>query len=354
MSERLEQCTLSEGYTVSRIIKGGWQFSESHSDAKSPTPVEDMFEFTDAGFTTFDCADIYTGVEELIGEFRAQYRAERGEDPSVQVHTKFVPDRQKLDNISREYVERIIDRSRNRLGVDALDLVQFHWWDYSVDNYVETASILADLREEGKIRHIGVTNFDTPHLEAIVEAGIPVVSNQVQYSLLDARPQREMTEFCRSHDVQLLCYGTLAGGFLTGSYLQEPDPGDALDMENRSLTKYKLVIEDTGGWELYQNLLTTANEIATKHDVSIANVATRYVLDQPQVCAAIVGARNTRHIESNRRTLGFELDEEDHRRLEAARSKLTGLPGGVYSVERDRDSDHAKIMKYNLNEEQGT
>lgn len=346
------QRELTDGYEVSPVIKGGWQLSESHSDSKSATPVRDMFEFVDAGFTTFDCADIYTGVEELIGEFREQYRAERGEDPPVGVHTKFVPDRSKLDDISREYVERIVDRSRKRLGVEALDLVQFHWWDYSVDNYVETAQILADLRDEGAIRHVGVTNFDAHHLAELVEAGVPVVSNQVQYSLLDGRPERELVDFCDEHDVQLLCYGTLAGGLLTSRYRGEPDPGPAVELENRSLTKYKLIVEEVGGWGRYQDLLDVVADVADKHDVSIANVATRYVLEKPGVCAAIVGSRDTKHIDSNRRTLDLRLDEADHRRLDDARSRLDDVPGGVYSVERDGDSRHAKVMKYDLNEEQ--
>jgi aryl-alcohol dehydrogenase-like predicted oxidoreductase len=343
---------LADGYTVSPIIKGGWQLSESHSDNKSPTPVRDMFEFVDAGFTTFDCADIYTGVEELIGEFRGQYSAERGEEPSIQVHTKFVPDRSKLEDISREYVERIIDRSRRRLGVDALDLVQFHWWDYSIDNYVETARILADLHDEGKIRHIGVTNFDRAHLAELVDAGVPVVSNQVQYSLLDHRPEREMVDFCAERDVRLLCYGTLAGGLLTDRYVGEPDPGPAVELENRSLTKYKLIVEEIAEWDEYQEFLDVVGSVAEKHGVSIANVATRYVLEKPQVTAAIVGSRNTEHIESNRRTLELRLDDEDHRRIEEARSRLGEVPGGIYSLERDTDSRHARIMKTDLNKEQ--
>jgi len=343
---------LVDGYTVSPIIKGGWQLAESHSDDKSETPVEDMFAFVDSGITTFDCADIYTGVEELIGEFRERYRRERGEPAPVQVHTKYVPDRGKLADVTAADVERIVDRSRRRLGVDALDLVQFHWWDYEVERYVETAQVLADLHEAGKIRNVGVTNFDAPHLRELLEAGVPVVSNQVQYSVLDHRPERpetdeqSMVELCAEHGVQLLCYGTLAGGFLTERYLgAEPDP----ELENRSLTKYELIIEDTGGWDAFQQLLAGLETVAEKHGVSIANVASRYVLEKPHVCAVIVGARDTTHLESTVRTTSFELDEEDHETIAAARAGLTELPGAVYGLERT-DPRHAGIMKYNLNE----
>lgn len=341
---------LTEEYEVSPIIKGGWQLAEDHSDNKSNTPIEDMFAFVDAGITTFDCADIYTGVEELIGQFRTEYEDRRGEDAPVQVHTKFVPDRDKLDDVTFEYVEEIIDRSRRRLGVDTLDLVQFHWWNWDVDGYVEAAQMLAELRDEGKIANIGVTNTDVPHLEEIMDGGVPVVSNQVQYSLLDNRPEHGMTEFAERKDVDLLAYGTLAGGFLTDQYLGVPEPERPL--ENRSLTKYKLIIEESGGWKPFQDLLEAMTSIADKHGVSVANVASRFVLEQPQVCSVIIGARDTKHLEDNLRVLDFGLDDEDTALIREKASELEDVPGGIYSVERDQTSEHARIMKYNLNEDE--
>jgi len=341
---------LTDGYAVSPIIKGGWQLAEDHSDNQSATPVEDMFEFVDAGITTFDCADIYTGVEDLIGEFRETYRDRRGEAAPVQVHTKFVPDRDRLDDVTFDYVERIIDRSRRRLGVDTLDLVQFHWWDYDTDGYVETAQMLAELRDQGKIENLGATNFDVPRLEEMMDAGVPFVSNQVQYSLLDNRPEHGMTEFAERRDVDLLAYGTLAGGFLTGQYLGVPEPERPL--ENRSLTKYKLIIEESGGWTPFQDLLETMSDIADEHGVSVANVASRFVLDQPQVASVIIGARDTSHLEDNLRVLDFELDDEDTARIREKAAELEDVPGGIYSVERDETSEHARIMKYNLNEDE--
>lgn len=338
---------LTDGYTISPIIKGGWQLSESHSDNKSDTPVEDMFAFLEKGITTFDCADIYTGVEALIGDFREAYCREHDEPAPVQVHTKYVPDRGKLAQVTRDDVERVVDRSRRRLGVETLDLVQFHWWDYGIDRYVEVAQMLADLRNDGKIRHVGVTNFDTPHLQDLLDAGVPVVSNQVQYSLLDHRPKRSMVELCTDHDIHLLCYGTLAGGFLTGRYLGRERSQS--ELENRSLTKYELVIRDAGGWEPFQQLLRGLATVADKHGVSVANVASRYVLEQPGVTSIIVGARDTTHLESTLRTLSFELEKTDLQTIAEARSGLQELPGAVYELERT-DPRHAGIMKYDLNE----
>jgi len=263
MSESLGQQSaqqlvrLAPDYTIPRIIVGAWQFSAGHNvdPASTEDAIGTLASCADAGLSTFDCADIYTGVEELLGEFLRRYGNPVGEDgrPRIRIHTKFVPDHDTLPHISRVYTERIIDRSLRRLGVEQLDLVQFAWWDYDVQGYVETALWLHDLKEAGKIRHVGVTNFDVPRLLEIVDAGVPVVSQQVQYSLLDHRPEGGLVEFCRERGIQLLCYGTLAGGFLSRRWLDKPHPAGALP--NRSLTKYKLMIDEFGGWETFQELL---------------------------------------------------------------------------------------------------
>ncbi len=299
-----------------------------------------MQRLADAGLTTFDCGDIYSGVETLFGRLR---RATVG----IQVHTKFVPDREKLPQIDRRHVERIVDRSLRRLGVERLDLVQFAWWDYAVPRYVETAVWLDEQRRAGKIRLLGATNFDVPRLAEIVEAGVPLVAHQVQYSLLDRRPERGMVRFCRENGIRLLAYGSLGGGFLARSYLGRPDPEPPL--ANRSLVKYRLVIDEFGGWERFQELLHTLTRIASRHDVGIANVAVRWVLEREGVAAAIVGAFDAGHLDENLKTFDFELDGEDLARLEPFAN--AGPAGDVYTAERVSDGAHAKIMRYNLNRE---
>src|SRR3954454_17488885 len=173
---------LTPQYEISRIIKGGWQLAGDHGPINPDTVDRDMARFVEAGITTFDCADIYTGVEQLIGDFR---RAHPSLAPRVQVHTKFVPDLSELESVDRSYVERVIDRSLQRLAVERLDMVQFHWWDLSVARYVETALELDRLRQAGKIGRLAATNFDTAHLQEMVSAGVPIVVHQLQYSLVD-------------------------------------------------------------------------------------------------------------------------------------------------------------------------
>jgi aryl-alcohol dehydrogenase-like predicted oxidoreductase len=347
----VETVSLTAEYQIPRCLVGGWQLSPGHSPAAASrdTLFSTLAGFVDAGLSTFDCADIYGGVEALLGDFRQWYRDRYGEAASnrIQVHTKFVPDRDELPRISRRYVESIIDRSLRRLRTERLDLVQFHWWDYQLPRYLETAGWLAELRRAGKIRYLGATNFDTPRFRELLESGVAFVSHQVQYSLLDRRAERGMAELCRRHGVQLLCYGTVAGGFLSERFLGIPQPQGPPD--NRSLVKYRLIIEEFGGWTAFQELLRALARVAERHQTGIATVATRWVLDQAQVAAAIVGARNSSHLEATLATFALRLDPEDRRALSAVLAEYPGPGGDVYGLERDPAGAHAAIMRYNLN-----
>jgi len=158
---------LAEGYSIARILNGGWQLAAGHRaepiDARQA--VDAMTRLAEAGLTTFDGADIYTGVEELFGRFLKSYPRPR----EIQVHTKLVPDRSALPTLDRRYVESIVDRSLVRLGVERLDLVQFHWWDHQVPGLLDALGWLDEMREAGKIRLLGATNFDAAQLRRIVE-----------------------------------------------------------------------------------------------------------------------------------------------------------------------------------------
>ena len=347
----LQRISLSPGYEISRVIRGGWQLSASHSQAVSDDPVGDMVAFADAGITTFDCADIYTGVEEAIGAFRQRYHDLRGAEAlrQIRVHTKFVPDLAVLPEISKAYVEKVIDTSLKRLRMERLDIVQFHWWNYDVPRWVETACWLEDLRKDGKILRIGGTNFDTAHLMAMRDAGVPMSSMQVQYSLLDRRPEKTLIAAAKANDVAIFCYGTVAGGFLGEKWLGKPEPQAPL--ENRSLVKYKLIIDEFGGWDLFQELLRALSEIAKRHGTDIATVASAAVLARPGVSAVIVGARNRAHLASNLKVGSIALSAEDISAIEAVLRQSRELAGDVYALERDTTGRHGSIMKYNLNSE---
>ncbi|MDA1129846.1 MAG: aldo/keto reductase [Chloroflexi bacterium] len=316
---------LAPDLQVCRILNGMWQVSGAHGPIDPETAVESMFPYQDSGFTTWDLADHYGPAEDFIGEFRRRLAARRGPEAlaDIQAFTKWVPRPGPMD---RSWVEENIDRSRRRMDVEALDLLQFHWWDYSDERYLEAMGHLGELRAEGKIRHLGLTNFDTQHVKKIVDEGHQVVSNQIQYSLIDRRPEVQMAQYCQDKGIHLLAYGTLAGGLLSERYLGQPEPSRAA-LTTASLSKYKQMIDAWGGWDLLQELLVTLRGVADRHGVSIADVAIRYVMDRPAVAGVIVGVRLgiAEHLEDNARVFGLELEPEDVDEIESVLSQSRDL-----------------------------
>ena len=301
----------AEGLPICRILNGMWQVSGAHGRIDPAAAIRSMFGYLDAGLTTWDLADHYGPAEDFIGEFRRQLATERGPEAlsGVQAFTKWVP---RAGPMTRAVVESNIDRSLHRMGVETLDLLQFHWWDYRDSRYLDALTHLAELRDEGKIHRVALTNFDTERLRVIGDHGIRVVSNQVQYSLIDRRPEVQMSQLCEERRIWLLAYGALCGGLLSDRYLGQPEPTRAA-LTTASLQKYKQMIDAWGGWELFQRLLTVLKSIGDRHGVSIASVAVRYVLDRPAVAGVIVGARLgvAEHIEDNARVFTCHLDAED-------------------------------------------
>ncbi len=339
---RIPRLELAPGYTISRVLKGGWQLAGGHGPVEGAAALDDMDRFVEAGVTTFDCADIYTGVETLIGRWLKRRKGRAGAD--VQVHTKYVPDLDRLPTHSRADVVRGVDRSLARLGVERLDLVQLHWWDYGVPGYVEAAVWLDELRRAGKIRHVGLTNFDRQRLSEIVAGGAAIISHQVQYSVIDRRPAAGLAAQCARIGIGLLCYGAVAGGFLSDRYLGEPDPLPPL--ENRSLVKYRLIIDEFGGWIRFQEMLAVLGRIASRHQATIGAVAIRWVLDRPGVSGVIVGARHARHLDQIRKACVLALDDTDRQMIARVQSASRGPDGDVYALERVKGGRHASIMRY--------
>ncbi len=219
--------------------------------------------------------------------------------------------------MTKKLVEKNIDISRKRMNVDTLDLVKFHWWEYQNKNYLDALNYMAEFQSEGKIKHLALTNFDTKHLKIIIDSGIKIVSNQVQFSLLDRRPLIKMVQFCQKHNIKLLAYGTLCGGLLPEKYLNSPEPQNR-NLDTVNLRKYKNMVDMWGGWSLFQKLLNLLKKIADKYKVSISNVAVRYILEQPTVGGAIVGARLSisENLQDNSRVFDFNLDLEDYEQID--------------------------------------
>ena len=327
-SERIE---LAPGLEINRIVTGLWQVADMERDGRTldaKAAAAEMARYAEAGFDAFDMADHYGSAEDIAGNFNALAGAgtvkhASGRSPSI--FTKWCPTPGPMD---ARTVREAIDRSLKRLQSSTIDLLQFHWWSYEHPAYIDAMRELTALRELKLIRHLGLTNFNTDHLHLLVKQGVPIVSNQVSYSLLDRRAGGDMAAFCLENNIKLLAYGTLAGGLLSEKWLGKPEPA-ADDIADWSKSKYKRFVDQVGGWEVFQGVLRAVALVAKKHAVSIANVATRWVLDQPAVAAVIVGARlgESEHRTDNLRGFSFSLDDEDRGKIADALATAKSIPG---------------------------
>lgn len=315
---------------ASRIIQGHWQLAGGHGKYTTEGALASMKAHLDAGITTLDTADIYGPSELVVGQFVRR-------EPSAVPCTKFCCFRG-LQAIDKAEVRQRVEAQCQRLGVKSLPLVQFFWADYGVQRYVAVAQMLAELKEEGLIKNIGLTNFDLPRLRQIVEAGVPVVSQQVQLSALDSRPlQSGMAAYCAEQRIALLAFGTVGAGLLSERYLGAPPPAaEALKAGGYSLSMYASTASRFGPWGLVQELLQTMSAVAKAHPgASVANVAQRYTLQaSPAVGALIVGVRNAEHVAENARTFSFELSAAEMDAIRAVVAKRKGPRGDVWDLER--------------------
>ena len=317
----MEYCKLAPDLEITRIITGLWQVSDlERNNIKLDTgkAAATLANYAEAGFTTFDMADHYGSAEEIAGALKKSYTKK-----PTQLLTKWVP---KPGAFSKDDVRNAVLLALSRMNVKTIDLLQFHAWNYADPRWLDCLFWLQELQDEGLIKHLGLTNFDAAHLRIVLYSGIKVVTNQVCYSLLDQRAAREMTALCLDRNVKLLAFGTLAGGFLSERWLTKQEPAE---LTTWSQMKYKRFIDVAGGWELFQELLKILDQVAKKNNVSLANIATRFILEQPAVGAVIVGARlgESNHSEDNASVFNFQLDEDSKDKINEALSRFNPIPG---------------------------
>ncbi|KAK1979794.1 aldo/keto reductase [Colletotrichum cereale] len=298
------------GRRLPRVFSGLWQMSSpSWGSAPSSKIIAQFSKYLEAGMSAFDMADHYGDAEVIFGRFRSSYPFKDATFAATK-YCVFNPMK-----VTRAAVEANITERCRRLQTDKIDLLQFHWQFYNDPQYLEALRLL---EEDPRITNLGLCNFDTEHLKAAIAHGIKVHTNQVQFSLIDSRPTVKMGKTCQKNKVKLLTYGTLCGGFLAEKWLGKGQP----DLYDAAITpsqrKYYAMIRSWGGWELFQDLLRVLKKVATKHSVSVSNVATRWVLDFPYVGAVIVGARMgiSEHTDENLASLGWSLQDEDRDAIE--------------------------------------
>jgi len=320
----VEYFNLSDNLRMSRVLTGLWQIAdlERKGTLDPKATAQFMKPYVEAGFTSFDMADHYGSAEIISGTFRANDQL----GLNTQFFTKWVPTPRVT---SKDQVRTALLRSLERMKMDQLDLLQYHAWNYCDPEWLDSMFWLQELKNEGLIANIGVTNFDAAHLQIAVASGIDIISNQISYSLIDQRAKGKMSQVCEEYGISILAFGTLAGGFLSERWLGAPEP-EKSELTTWSQMKYKRFIDEAGGWNPFQKLLNVLNEIAINHTSSIANISSRYMLDQLHVAGIILGARlgKSEHVHENLNIFNINLSNEEKQSIKEAQCIFKSIPGG--------------------------
>ena len=320
----IERIDLAPGINIARAITGLWQIADMEKDGSTLDPAataEFMAAYAHVGLDTFDMADHYGSAEIIAGYFKKHLPAGK----NAHLFTKWVP---KPGPVTRDQVRAAVQERCTRLQSEKVELLQYHAWNFSNPFWLDALMYLQELQEEGLIGAIGVTNFDTAHLRIAKSTGVNIVSNQISYSLVDQRGGGEMADYCDANGVKILAYGTLCGGFISQKWLGKTDPtGEALP--NWSLMKYKRFIDVAGGWDKFQHLLSTLDEVGKEVDRSISTVASKYQLAQKAVGAVIIGARlgENAHIADAVSLFTFDLSTAQSSKIASALALLEVIPG---------------------------
>ncbi len=178
MSRTPDRIRLADGLDISRLVCGLWQVADLEKDGTTLDPdkgADAVAAYARAGFDTFDMADHYGSAELITGRLLAR---SKGKPKRPQAFTKWCPE---PGPMTAEIVRKGVQERLDRLGVDKVDLLQFHWWTFEHPAWLDALHEMKRLKEEGLIGQIGVTNFDAAHLRVAIADGIPLVSNQVSF-----------------------------------------------------------------------------------------------------------------------------------------------------------------------------
>lgn len=332
-------CNAVQSIELPRVIIGCWQLLERHADQKKA--VETLTAYAHAGFTAFDTADIYGPSESILGKFRKQWVSEQPAAHPLRFFTKYVTE----DNGQAE-ANRINRQSLKAMGIDALDMVQFHHWALSKDgsskSYLGAGRALTQLKGDGKIKHLAGCNMDTANLKSLVDDGMAIEANQVQFSLLDRRAEVSMLPYCKQHNIKLTAFGVVAGGLLSDSLLGKSAQEARGMLDSVSRRMYHSSLQRWGDWELFQELLKTLKAIGDRHapQLPIAVVASQWALQRMEQLGAggalILGVRDARHIEEHSLLLygSVTLHNLDMEGIQTVLDKGAAPRGDIWYEER--------------------
>jgi aryl-alcohol dehydrogenase-like predicted oxidoreductase len=294
------------GLAVSRIAFGTWQLGGDWGGFDERDAAEAIQHARRIGINFFDTAHAYGfgESERLLGRaLRAELRSNRDE---LVIATKgglrLDPAGGPMRDASPEWIRDGADASLEALGVERIDLYQLHWPDPKVP-LAETAGALAELKEAGKVAHVGVSNFDAEQLEEFSRA-LPVETLQPPYHLFRRDVEDEVLPYCAENDIGVLVYGPLAHGLLTGAIDADTKFGDD-DWRSKS--------DLFQGEKLRRNVevVQRLDEVASRRGCKLSQLAVAWTLANPAVHVAIVGTRNPRHIEEALAAAEIELTRDE-------------------------------------------
>jgi aryl-alcohol dehydrogenase-like predicted oxidoreductase len=283
---------------ITPILMGSWQAGKRWwvgiDDTETTQAMRAAFE---AGITTFDTAEVYGDghSESIIGQALSDVRNQ------VIYATKVFANHLQFDQVITA-----CDRSLVNLKTDYIDLYQIHWpsgvFNSEIVPISETMSALQTLKQQGKIRAIGVSNFSRAQLEEAAQYG-RIDSLQPPYSLFWRSVEKESQAYCTEHQISILAYSPLAQGLLTGKF----GPGHQFDpADNRA--KNKLFKGEI--YERAQQALTKLQPLAERYQTTLGNLALAWLIAQPQT-SAIVGARNADQAIANAASASLKISAAD-------------------------------------------
>jgi len=288
------------GFGAWAIGGGDWAFAWGPQDDKES--IEAIHKALDLGINWIDTAAVY-GLghsEEIVGKALKATSAK----PYVFTKCSMLWDEKREIYRSLKQIRREVEDSLKRLGVEAIDLYQIHW-PVPDEEIEEGWSTMADLKREGKVRWIGVSNFSVAQLERAQKIA-PVTSLQPPYSMINRTVEAEILPFCEKHGIGVINYSPMQSGLLTGAMTKERVAAFPQDDFRRNAKNYQEPL-------LSRNLALAAllKQIGERHRVSAGVVAIAWTLAQPAITAAIVGGRSAKQVEGTIAAATFRLNKDE-------------------------------------------
>lgn len=300
------------GLRVSKLCLGTWGIGgagwDSYSDESRMDAIKAALE---CGINFIDTAPAYNAgkAECYVGETLSKLKKRREVVISTKCGNKFV-DGKYLRCGSKESILKQCDESLKNLKTDYIDIYLVHWPDPDVE-LEETIDAVSTLKKEGKILHAGVSNFSKEQIEE-AQKYCKIEAFQPQYSLAD-RKDEKLIRWAHEQGLGIMTYGTLGGGILTGNY-RKLRTFEQTDSRNRFYPYFKEPL-----FSKAMELLTIMDQIAEERNVSLAQIAEKWVIQKRFVSRCIIGAQSRARVEENCRNLQWELTDNEIRRLESVR-----------------------------------